>query len=371
MGPAASTPAGPTLNMTPEEIAWIAEHPTIRVHNETDWPPFNFNEDGEPVGFTVEYMNLVAARAGLQLEYVTGPTFDEFLGLMRSRDLDVMINTKPTPERQTYINFTTTFFATTAGVYTREGDTQIKVMDDLRDKRVAVPAGFFHQGYMERNYPNAELLLEADVVSCLYAVLEGRADAAISTYASMNYLINKRTLPGLQLAFVPKDRRLIGPNAIAVRKDWPVLRDILQKGMDALDEKEVTALRHKWLGLESVQVSGAARLELTTEEQAWVSEHPIIRAHNEMNWPPFNFNENGQPRGFSIDLIDLVAEQTGLNVEYVSGPSWDEFKAMLQAGDLDILLNVDTSPRNPITRYSQQITPRWPQRCSKGSGSGD
>jgi len=29
--------------LSQEEIAWIAENPVIRVHNEMDWPPYNFN----------------------------------------------------------------------------------------------------------------------------------------------------------------------------------------------------------------------------------------------------------------------------------------------------------------------------------------
>jgi len=38
--------------LTPEEVVWLQQHKTsIRVHNESDWPPFNFNEDGKPKGF--------------------------------------------------------------------------------------------------------------------------------------------------------------------------------------------------------------------------------------------------------------------------------------------------------------------------------
>ena len=40
---------------------------------------------------------------------------------------------------------------------------------------------------------------------------------------------------------------------------------------------------------------------LTPAERKWVTENPIIRVGNEMDWPPFDFNENGYPRGFSVD----------------------------------------------------------------------
>ncbi len=65
----------------------------------------------------------------------------------------------------------------------------------------------------------------------------------------------------------------------------------------------------------------AQEIDLTEAETAWIEEHPVIRVHNEMDWPPFNFNENGEPRGFSIDFMNLVADAVGLQVEYISGPT--------------------------------------------------
>jgi len=159
--------------------------------------------------------------------------------------------------------------------------------------------------------------------------------------------MDHHALIGLRVAAISRDPELGSSSAMAVRKDWPVLRDILQKGMDALGDEEIAALRRKWLGAESTQVTGEDRLDLTNEERAWISGHPVIRVHNEMNWPPFNFNVNGLPRGFSIDLMNLVAANAGLDVEYISGPAWDEFKEMLQSGGLDVLNNVDTSPPAP------------------------
>ena len=50
--------------LTPEEQAWLKKHPVIRVHNEWSWPPFNYNEDGEPTGLSIDYMNLLASRIG-------------------------------------------------------------------------------------------------------------------------------------------------------------------------------------------------------------------------------------------------------------------------------------------------------------------
>ena len=94
------------VELTADEQAWIRDNPTIRVHNEMDWPPYNFNVDGEPTGFSIDYMRLLAEQAGLEIEFVSGPSWNDFLNMMRSGDLDVMLNIVDTPGRREFLLFT-------------------------------------------------------------------------------------------------------------------------------------------------------------------------------------------------------------------------------------------------------------------------
>jgi len=48
------------LNLTTDELQRIEQNPTIRVHNSTNWPPYNFTVAGEPTGFSIDYMRLLA-----------------------------------------------------------------------------------------------------------------------------------------------------------------------------------------------------------------------------------------------------------------------------------------------------------------------
>ena len=69
----------------------------------------------------------------------------------------------------------------------------------------------------------------------------------------------------------------------------------------------------------------SAETELTDDERSWIAENRRIRVHNETDWAPFNFAVDGVPQGLSIDVMNLLAERLGLEVEYVTGPSWGEF----------------------------------------------
>jgi len=239
------------ISLTSEERAWITGHPTVRVHNETNWRPFNFNQDGKPAGFSIDYMNLVASKVGLEVEYVSGPSWNQFLEMMRSGELDVMLNIVRTPERDTYLHFTEPYSETPSVLVVRSGEAAVNVIEDMHGKRVCVPRGFFTQSYLERAHPQIELVLLDDALECLYAVLESRADGALDDYPIMRTLLREHTLIGLRIAHITREPGMESILNIATRSDAPILRDIIQKGMDALGPEEITALRQKWLGEEA------------------------------------------------------------------------------------------------------------------------
>ncbi len=82
----------------------------------------------------------------------------------------------------------------------------------------------------------------------------------------------------------------------------------------------------------------------TDKEKAFIQSTPLIRVSNEFDWPPFDFVANGKPAGFGIELMDLLAEKSGLTFTYVNGYTWDELTQMFFEGKLDILHSMSITP---------------------------
>jgi len=61
---------------------------------------------------------------------------------------------------------------------------------------------------------------------------------------------------------------------------------------------------------------------LTKEEIAWIKKNSIITVSNEDDWAPFDFNVNGEAKGYSVDLLDALAKLSGLQLKFVNGYSW-------------------------------------------------
>jgi len=88
---------------------------------------------------------------------------------------------------------------------------------------------------------------------------------------------------------------------------------------------------------------------LTKEEQDWITEHPVISATNKMNWSPIDFVRDGKPVGFGIDYLNLVAQKTGLKIEYVNGLKWDELVDKVQKHEINISHSLVMTPEREKT----------------------
>ena len=320
------------LSLTPEERQWLDQHPVIRAHNEKEWAPYNFNRNGQPQGYTIDVLDKLAERLGIQVRYVTGPEWSEFIEMLKSGQIDLIGNMVRTPEREKFAIFTEPIITQLPSIISRV-DRPLHDMEDLRGKTVAVTKGFWYQEVIEKYYPQITVLPTADTLEALKAVAFGRADAVIDTGPVAQHLMFDNSIINLAIS---GEASLIGAtdrfNRIGVRKDLPLLRSALDKALASLGYEELEAIRKKWL-LDPPH----PRLQLSTEEQAFVKAHPIIRVGNETDNPPYDFAVGDQAQGYGVDLLNLLAARLGLSVDFVTSPSRTVLEEMQRNGKLDLL----------------------------------
>ncbi|MDJ0875487.1 MAG: PAS domain S-box protein [Desulfobacterales bacterium] len=256
---AVPVPATMALSLAPEESAWLRAHPIIRVHNEKDWPPFNYFEFGRPRGLSIDYMNLVAAKLGIEVEYVTGPTWNDFLGMLKRKELDVMLNTVRTEDRLKYMLFTEPY-ARNPNTIVSTQEIPYETLEALDGKTVSFPAGFFIEEVLAKSFPRIKRLPVENTLESLKAVMFGQADAALAESAVAQTLITDNLLAGLQLS---GELDLGDPDLsnlrLAVRNDWPLFHAVLMKAMAAVTPEEMTQIRRRWV-TEELEISMPARV---------------------------------------------------------------------------------------------------------------
>ncbi|WP_019668821.1 SpoIIE family protein phosphatase [Eudoraea adriatica] len=100
--------------------------------------------------------------------------------------------------------------------------------------------------------------------------------------------------------------------------------------------------------------SQTSSLQFTEEEKSWIEANPEINVGNDQYWPPMDFYSEGQAMGYSIDLMNLIAKEIGIKINYVSGLSWSELLEALKSGEITVLPAISkTDERETYIRFSE------------------
>lgn len=354
-------------SLSDEEKQWIKEHPTLNVTNNMDLVPLDFVNNGKSMGFAVDYLNLVAKNVGLTLNYQNGKSWNELIEHMKNQEIDITHSLMLTPEREEFLNFTEPYLEIPIVNFGRKGSARLNGIDDLRNKKIGVIKGWAITDHYRENHPEFELVEYTAIRDALFGLSASEVDVVTGSQFTLEYFISQNFLNNIEVigddyAFRPHNdnetsvgenttpKRNIVEHRLATRKDYSILRDILQKGMDTITAEQISELSNKW----RMNYRPAANINFTEEEQKWISDHPTIKVTNKMEMAPIDFVQGGVATGFSIDYINLIAEKIGIKAEYVNGISWNESLDLVKNKQIDVTHSlVKTTEREAYLEYTK------------------
>jgi len=96
---------------------------------------------------------------------------------------------------------------------------------------------------------------------------------------------------------------------------------------------------------------------LTGAEQAWVSDHPVLKLGVDPSWPPFDYiDENGNHQGLSADVLAILSDRLGITFQLVPDLSWPKVLIQAQERKLDIIsICAETPERSKYLSFSNPI----------------
>ncbi len=337
------TPA-PTIFLKPEEKAWLAEHDKIVVGGETDWPPFDFVDgSGQYKGIANDYLKLISKELGIEVQMVTGPSWDELLSMIRRKEIDVLPAIYHSKKREAYLHYTMPYTRVTEFIFAREDAKDISNMNNLVGMRVAVVKGYTIEGLLRSRYPNIKLVTAPTIKEALKKLITRDADAFIGDIASTSFNIKRFSLTGIRpVAAAPFSEPTVH---MAVRYDWPELKDLIQKVLRAIPQSEHEAIKARWASLPAKQKQEEAdrpKLDLTSAETAWLQKHKKVRVMVG-TWPPFHYMEKDKPKGLALDYATEILGKLGLEIEYVPILWADALESISKREKIDLLPTIARS----------------------------
>lgn len=242
-GPASADP-----ELSEAEQAWLAQGQPVRVRV-SQFPPFHFQKDGRAQGISVEILDRVAERYGLNLIYVHDLDWPGALeAIAAHRKFDVLLTAKHTAEREARMAFTADYLSMPWVVITRKDSPFVSGEQDLAGRSVAVESGYLMQRLLREQVPEARLLpVDGLAAEALTKVSTGVADAYVGNLTVAAYEMVRLGLTNLRVA-APTS---FGAHtqAMAVRNDWPELVSILNRGLAAISPGQKNRIFQGWLSV--------------------------------------------------------------------------------------------------------------------------
>lgn len=230
------------------EKIWIKNHPYIRFGVDPEFAPFEYlNEKGELNGMTFDYVELINQRLGLNMQVVKDMSWNNVISNAKIKNIDLLPCVSITNNRNKYFIFSTPYIQFYRAIITRTDMPFLTGIDDIAHMTVAVQDNSSHKDYL-LDQTKIQPKVYQTLKDALYATSNGEVQAFVGNIASSAYWIRKLNLVNLKIA-APTSQEAQTLH-FAVRKDWPELVSIINKGLASLTQKEERDIRKRWINVE-------------------------------------------------------------------------------------------------------------------------
>lgn len=170
----------------------------LLVGSDVTYPPFEYMENGKPIGFDVDLINLVAKEMGLERAEVMDTAWDGIFAALKTEKFDIIISSVTiTDERKKEILFSDPYYNSGQIIAIRKDDNRIKNENDLKGMVVGVQINTTGD-FSAQEIPGIKEIKRYDDIQQAFQDLEiGRIDAILNDLPVNAYFASTR--PNIKL----------------------------------------------------------------------------------------------------------------------------------------------------------------------------
>jgi ABC-type amino acid transport substrate-binding protein len=219
----------------------------VTVASDIAYPPFEFERDGEPVGFDIDLMNEIGKRAGFTPEY-QNVTFDGIIGGLANNQYDAVISAMTiTEERAERVDFSDPYFNADQSLLV-PSDSDIGAVEEIGDATVGVQIGTTGEikakQFEERGDITGEVRTFDTIEDAFAALNNGQIDAIINDLPVSQDEVNSSD-GGLEIVQIIPTGEQYG---IAFPKDSDLRQDVNQALAEIKEDGTYEEIYKKWIG---------------------------------------------------------------------------------------------------------------------------
>lgn len=300
-----------------------------------DYPPFDLTVSGQDYeGFTADYAGLLGKAIGLPIKVQRFASRGAAIKALEKGEVDLLGTANGFEAHNTDIVLSTPYAVDQPVLVTREGDTR-SLTDGLAGLRLSMVYHYLPLEEVRALYPKAIITSYPSYQNAINAVAFDQADVFLGDTISTHYMINKGYLNNIRMANFGKHEA--HGFSFAVHKNNPELLAIINAMLMAIPASERENIAERWSAGSDILLTDQ-KLQLTHLEERWLAQHPVVRVVvNEAYAPLTFFDSDGNFRGVTADLLELIRLRTGLRFDIRRSRSDDEMIKQIKDQQADVI----------------------------------
>ena len=242
-----TSPIDPTL--TP--ISASAQRPIVRVGGSATNPPYEYLDNGQPAGFSIDLLKAVGREMGFDVQFVLTDTERARQDLLDGK-LDMLAGLAYSTNRDSTFDFSVPITYTSFDLYVRD-DSTARSLEDVRGKEIVVISGSVVHEYLISERFTSRIVQVANPVDAIRLLSQNNYDGTILSRIQAEYLISTLNVTNLRRVGLDIMTRKF---AFGVAEGDRELLAKLNEGLYVLSTSgELQDLQEKWFGVFEAQTT--------------------------------------------------------------------------------------------------------------------
>ncbi|MDY4302133.1 transporter substrate-binding domain-containing protein [Pseudomonas salmasensis] len=329
---------------------WLQNKRELTLGTSTpDYPPFDLTSSGHDYeGLTADYAGLLAKALSLPITVMRYPSRAAAIRALEAGEIDLLGSSNGFEAAKPNLILSEPYAVDQPVLVTREGETR-SLSEGLDGLRLSLVYHYLPLNEVEKLYPKAIIRAYPSYQNALNAVAFDQADVFLGDTISTHYMINKGYLKNIRMANFGKHEAY--GFSFATRQDNRMLLSIVDSALASVPINERDSIAKRWSAGSDILLTDK-KLQLTQREERWLKEHPVVTVIvNETFAPLTFFDADGNFRGITADLLELIRLRTGLRfsvqrgrevsamIEQVAAQKVDMIGAIVPSNERDSQLN--------------------------------
>ncbi|MGL6551251.1 ATP-binding protein [Aeromonas hydrophila] len=232
--------------LRPDERAWLSTLPPLKLGLLPSWMPFSYHdENGNPVGLMLDYLNLLQEKLGLAYSRIPVKDWPDLQQQLLHHDVDLAVLPARVIERLVGWHASEPFASFPLVLVTARGSLPIGDLSDLAGKKLLLTDSMLIPE-LRALVPDLKVITTKSASEGLTRVAAGEGDAYIGNLVVVSRLVTEQFDDRLHIAAPTPFKDEL---AVAVREPYAPLLPLVNRVLASMSDKEQRQIRNSWLAL--------------------------------------------------------------------------------------------------------------------------